>query len=150
MTRHWSRTRAIAASGVLAAIVLIAGCARPITNPAVTPTPLFEQCSLAVPGGSDLQVRCVDVVVPQDPEQPSGQTLALHVAVVRSIGRAAPRPASDPVVTLAASPGQAASSVARTELLTRLNVERACPLRRVYCLSVGCGKHGGHLATPSG
>lgn len=124
MTRHGSRTQAIAASGVVAAIVVIAGCARPITNPAVTPAPLLQPCSLAVPGGSDLQVRCVDVVVPQDPEQPSGQTLALHVAVVRSIGRAARRPASDPVVTLAGSPGQAASTVARTELLTRLNVER--------------------------
>jgi pimeloyl-ACP methyl ester carboxylesterase len=121
MTRPGSRTRRIVAGAMLAASVALTGCARPTATPPVTPTPHLEPCSLPVPGGSELQVRCLDVAVPRDPDQPSGTSLDLHVAVVRNSGRAARRSSSDPVVVLAPIPGQAASAVVRTELLVRLN-----------------------------
>ena len=112
------------AAAIAVGIVLVAGCAGQAEE-AAAPRPALTPCALATPGGSDLQVRCVDLSVPEDPDQPGGPSLPLHVVVVRSTARAARRPAPDPVVALASSPGQAASAVPVGQaMLVRLGVVR--------------------------
>jgi hypothetical protein len=93
---------------VAVSVALLAGCAgRPqeVAGPVLTP------CGLAVPTGSDLQVRCAELAVPEAADQTAGPSLQLHVVVVRSSTAAERRPAPDPVVALAPSAGQAASAV---------------------------------------
>jgi pimeloyl-ACP methyl ester carboxylesterase len=93
---------------VAVSVALLAGCAgRPqeVAGPVLTP------CGLAAPTGSDLQVRCAELAVPEAADQTAGPSLQLHVVVVRSSTAAERRPAPDPVVALAPSAGQAASAV---------------------------------------
>lgn len=87
--------------------VLLAGCAAPATpTPAVGPMLPLEDCQLTAPGMADtLLARCGELTVPEDPDNPAGRQIALHVAVVPAVSRS---PQPDPLFLLAGGPGQSA------------------------------------------
>ena len=67
----------------------------------------FSNCTLTLPGTHlTADARCGFLDVPENPAEPDGKTISLHVAVAGATGKAA-KP--DPVFFFAGGPGQAAS-----------------------------------------
>jgi pimeloyl-ACP methyl ester carboxylesterase len=67
----------------------------------------FSNCTLAMPGTSlTATARCGFLEVPEDPEDPQGRQISIHVAIGEATGTDT---AADPVFFLAGGPGQAAS-----------------------------------------
>ena len=87
--------------------VLLVGCAVPATpSPAVEPTLALETCQLTAPGmANTLLAHCGELAASEDPDNPGGRQIALHVAVVPAISRS---PQPDPLFLLAGGPGQSA------------------------------------------
>jgi len=67
----------------------------------------FRNCELALPGTTfTASAQCGFLQVPENPDEPDGRTLSLHVAVA---GATSTDPKPDPVFFFAGGPGQAAS-----------------------------------------
>ena len=67
----------------------------------------FSNCTLAMPGTSlTATARCGFLEVPENPDDPEGRTISIHVAVGEATGTDT---AADPVFFFAGGPGQAAS-----------------------------------------
>jgi len=67
----------------------------------------FSNCTLSMPGSpATAAARCGFLEVPENPAEPDGRTIQLHVAVGEASSQT---PAADPVFFLAGGPGQAAS-----------------------------------------
>ena len=60
----------------------------------------------AGPGYPGISARCASFTRPLNPDQPDGETINLHVAVVPALSL---EPAADPVVPIAGGPGQAST-----------------------------------------
>jgi pimeloyl-ACP methyl ester carboxylesterase len=84
--------------------------------------PLVD-CALTTPGGDQLDARCGTLTVLEDPENPNGRQIDLHVAVIPAIQRS-PKP--DPLFLLAGGPGQSAIETfpAMVSLLFPVHEER--------------------------
>jgi pimeloyl-ACP methyl ester carboxylesterase len=65
----------------------------------------LEPCRLP---GIEREILCGKVDMPEDPDAPTGRTIAIHFAVVPAVARTAQ---PDPIFVLAGGPGQAASRV---------------------------------------
>jgi pimeloyl-ACP methyl ester carboxylesterase len=78
------------------------------TGPAEGPAPLvLTDCRLHGPAaGSGIAARCGHLSVPEDYAAPAGRRIALHVAVVPTLGTRR----GEPLFVLAGGPGQAAGS----------------------------------------
>ncbi|HNT74184.1 MAG TPA: alpha/beta hydrolase [Anaerolineae bacterium] len=87
--------------------IFLIGCAAPATpTPAVAPTLPLEDCQLTAPGMAEsIRARCGELSVPEDPDNPGGRQIALHVAVAPAVSRS---PQPDPLFLLAGGPGQSA------------------------------------------
>ena len=67
----------------------------------------FDNCTLSMPGSpATAPARCGFLEVPENPDDPEGRTIRLHVAVAEAGSQT---PADDPLFFLAGGPGQAAS-----------------------------------------
>ena len=67
----------------------------------------FSDCRLAHPAGlGSVPARCGSLTTPEDPNEPGGRQIALHVAVVPALDRRRPR---EPLFIVAGGPGQAAA-----------------------------------------
>lgn len=67
----------------------------------------FSNCTLTMPGNpSTAAARCGFLEVPENPEEPEGRQIRLHVAVGEANSQT---PAADPLFFFAGGPGQAAS-----------------------------------------
>jgi pimeloyl-ACP methyl ester carboxylesterase len=67
----------------------------------------FSNCMLALPGSTQTApAQCGFLEVPENPDEPGGRTLSIHVAVA---GATSTETAPDPVFFFAGGPGQAAS-----------------------------------------
>ena len=83
-----------------------------------TARPVLEPCALI----GDVDADCGTITVPENRDEPNGQTLDIHFAVIPAQNRAAP----DPIFMLAGGPGQAATEVFRFILnsFSRVNQTR--------------------------
>ncbi|MEJ5313837.1 MAG: alpha/beta fold hydrolase [Anaerolinea sp.] len=111
---------------ILAGMIFLSGCSgMPVRSPAVsTPTVPLQDCSLqseVVP--IIQQAKCADLRVPENPSNPGGRQISLHVAVVKARST---NPDPDPIFLLAGGPGQASTTafVAMLTSLQRLNLKR--------------------------
>ncbi|MEU5183356.1 alpha/beta fold hydrolase [Streptomyces longwoodensis] len=92
----------------------------PGAGPAPTqPAPRFEPAACPTPYGPLEGTRCGYLVVPEDRSRPTGRTLRLAVALVRS---ASPTPHPDPIVFLTGGPG--ADALAGIGELTEAGLNR--------------------------
>jgi pimeloyl-ACP methyl ester carboxylesterase len=67
----------------------------------------FSDCRLAHPAGlGSVPARCGSLTTPENPDEPGGRQIALHVAVVPALDRRRPR---EPLFIVAGGPGQAAA-----------------------------------------
>jgi pimeloyl-ACP methyl ester carboxylesterase len=68
---------------------------------------VLNDCRLAHPAGlGSVPARCGSLTVAEDPDDPGGRRIALHVAVVPALDRRRPR---EPLFIVAGGPGQAAT-----------------------------------------
>lgn len=90
--------------------LLITACSpAPQVDPQAVAEPaiLLNDCQLSTPGVSRrIPARCGSLSVPENPAEPAGRTLQLHVAVLPAVSR---NPAGDPLLFLTGGPGQAAT-----------------------------------------
>jgi pimeloyl-ACP methyl ester carboxylesterase len=108
--------RALRLSAALAA-ALLAGACTPANDAAPTAdggrrfgSIAFKPCTLENPVGTgNLEAQCARVPVPENPAQPGGRKVALHVAWLPALEGSGEAP--DPLFFLAGGPGQAASDV---------------------------------------
>lgn len=108
--------RALPLSAALAAALLAGACApahdtHPTSDGARRlGSVAFEPCTLENPVGTEnLEAQCARVAVPENPAQPEGRKVALHVAWLPALEAGGEAP--DPVFFLAGGPGQAAGDV---------------------------------------
>lgn len=98
-------------------LTLLSGCASPV--PALTPTPSAEPSQTgpsqtgaktvsqlttedcAFQNQSDATIQCASLTVPEDRKQPTGKTIKLHVAIIKSSSN---NPQAEPVLLLSSSP----------------------------------------------
>ena len=67
----------------------------------------FESCVLSMPGSpATARADCGFIQVPENPDEPNGTMIPIHVAIAPSTGM---QPEPDPVFFFAGGPGQAAS-----------------------------------------
>lgn len=101
-------------AAIAVGLALCSSCTRSQQGPVTTP------CVLP---GVTREAKCLWVDVPENPDQPSGRQLRIHVAVVPATGV---RPLSDAIFIFAGGPGQAASDVAGgvMPLFSRLEARR--------------------------
>lgn len=93
--------------------------AQPATN-----TVDFESCLLSMPGSpATARADCGFIEVSEDPNDPNGNTIPIHIAVAPST---ATQPEPDPVFFFAGGPGQAASEtwVMIRETLSKIREKR--------------------------
>lgn len=85
----------------------LAGCAAPATpTTPVAPTLALEDCQLMAAGTpTSIRARCGELTVLENPEDPAGRQITLHVAVIPAVSRS---PQPDPLFLLAGGPGQSA------------------------------------------
>lgn len=68
---------------------------------------VLSDCRLAHPAGlGSVPARCGSLTVAEDPDEPGGRQIALHIAVVPALDRRRPR---EPLFIVAGGPGQAAA-----------------------------------------
>ncbi len=111
---------------ILAGMIFLAGCSGvPVRSPiASTPGVPLEDCFLRSSLSPVVQqAKCTDLKVPEDPANPNGRQISLHVAVVKAKST---NPVPDPIFLLAGGPGQAATTAFVTLLpsLQHLNLKR--------------------------
>ena len=95
--------RSFPASPLLVAAPLVAGT----VMSAATAFADLSPCMLtASEGRQEIRGRCTTLEVPLDPENPAGETIGLHVAVVPAVVET---PAPDPVTVIAGGPGDAST-----------------------------------------
>lgn len=106
-----------------AAALLLSGCGDGQRPGAGLAAPLRAQLAECDLEGLGRIARCAELEVLENPAQPQGRKIKLHVAV---LGALAERPAPDAVFILAGGPGQAASRIAGRSMgfLSRLRRER--------------------------
>lgn len=98
-------------TGILARIAIIAWLFAGMLNIAAfalpdTNTVEFKNCTLTLPGTTQTApARCGRLEVAENPAQPNGRKIRIHVALAPAVSRA-PKP--DPVFFFAGGPGQAA------------------------------------------
>lgn len=111
---------------LFAGMIFLAGCSpAPLQAPLVsTPAVPLEDCTLR----SELvplmqQAKCADLTVPEDPSNPAGRQIHLHVGVVKAKSA---NPEPDPIFLLAGGPGQASTTAFPAMILQmeRLSLKR--------------------------
>lgn len=84
----------------------------------------FSNCTLTLPGTTrTAQARCGSLEVAENPEQPDGNKIKLHIALAPAVSRT---PMPDPLFLFAGGPGQAASEayVGIQPILEKIRRER--------------------------
>lgn len=67
----------------------------------------LEDCQLSAPGISlRLDAHCGRLSVPENPNQPQGRMISLHIAIIPAVSRS---PAPDPIFFIPGGPGEAAT-----------------------------------------
>lgn len=84
----------------------------------------FSNCTLSMPGTVlTTEAQCGFLDVAENPDEPDGKQIAIHVAIAPAVSRA---PQSDPLFFLAGGPGQSASEayVALRRFLEKIRKDR--------------------------
>jgi len=101
---------------VLMILLMVGGCASPNLPPTPLPTPLpptqtpmplrtLEEVDCRSPKPSFIEVKCYDLIVPENRALSDSPTIRLHVAIYKSTSTEV---APDPIVYLSGGPGEAA------------------------------------------
>ncbi len=101
---------------VLIILLMVGGCASPNLTPTPLPTPLpptqtpmplrtLEEVDCRSPKPPFIDVKCYDLIVPENRGRADSPTIRLHVAIYKSTSAEV---APDPIVFLSGGPGQAA------------------------------------------
>lgn len=111
---------------LLAGMIFFTACSSaPVQSSVIsTPAVLLEECALRSEQLPYMQqAECADLTVPEDPSNPAGRQIHLHVGVIKA---KSVNPEPDPIFLLAGGPGQASTTAfpALTALMDRLRLKR--------------------------